>query len=192
VQQLPPPWAYFQLLCLSWRRNGREVNRGGSGSTKEFEIRGERKISGKGIDYEGIELEGFQENLSFSFKDMNSCAFIAHIDPSSIIPADSDATATHANLATINLNTVETIEYEGWLACLEEPIASIDWTQHNNNVDPSSIMIAQHTRIKSLNTCPFYLDLGASVHISPDSSDFFSLHPITSRAIKGVGGSSIM
>lgn len=38
---------------------------------------------------------------------------------------------------------------------------------------------------------PFYVDSGATVHISPYKSDFITLQPITPKAIKGVGGSAI-
>lgn len=38
---------------------------------------------------------------------------------------------------------------------------------------------------------PFFLDSGASVHISNTESDFFSLRPIPPRTVSGVGGSSI-
>ena len=38
---------------------------------------------------------------------------------------------------------------------------------------------------------PFILDSGATIHISPDASDFFELRPIPPRTIKGIGGSSI-
>ncbi len=39
---------------------------------------------------------------------------------------------------------------------------------------------------------PFWLDSGASTHISPERSDFFELHAITPRSVMGVGGSSIL
>jgi hypothetical protein len=42
----------------------------------------------------------------------------------------------------------------------------------------------------SLDNFPFIIDSGASVHISPDHSDFISLHP-KPRSVKGIGGSSI-
>lgn len=38
---------------------------------------------------------------------------------------------------------------------------------------------------------PFFLDSGASIHISNTESDFYSLHPVPPRAVNGVGGSSI-
>ena len=47
-----------------------------------------------------------------------------------------------------------------------------------------------HTTL-SINAAPFILDSGATIHISPDTSDFFKLKPIPPRMIKGIGGSSI-
>jgi hypothetical protein len=38
---------------------------------------------------------------------------------------------------------------------------------------------------------PFIVDTGATVHISPDHSDFLHLHPIQPRSVKGIRGSSI-
>jgi hypothetical protein len=38
---------------------------------------------------------------------------------------------------------------------------------------------------------PLFLDSGASVHISNDEADFFSLRPIAPRSVNGVGGLSI-
>jgi len=148
-----------------------------------------------------------KQKIFLSFKDANGHTFIAHIDADTVTATSSATTTEHANLATVDdtpsldipasLNTIETVECEGWLACLDEPIVSIDWAKFCNDIDNSSAMIAalhqtHRTPITSLDTCPFYLDSGASVHILPESSDFLSLRPITSKAIKGVGGSSIM
>jgi len=38
---------------------------------------------------------------------------------------------------------------------------------------------------------PFFLDTGATTHITPERSDFESLHPIAPYPISGVGGSRI-
>ena len=42
-----------------------------------------------------------------------------------------------------------------------------------------------------LQTGPFFLDSGATVHISPDVADFIMLKPIHEQPIQGVGGSCI-
>jgi hypothetical protein len=43
----------------------------------------------------------------------------------------------------------------------------------------------------SVNAGPFILNSGATIHISPDSSDFYDLKPVPPRSIKGIRGSSI-
>ncbi|KZT19836.1 hypothetical protein NEOLEDRAFT_1022935, partial [Neolentinus lepideus HHB14362 ss-1] len=37
----------------------------------------------------------------------------------------------------------------------------------------------------------FFLNSGATAHISPKHSDFCKLHPVPPSAIKGIGGSTI-
>ena len=54
----------------------------------------------------------------------------------------------------------------------------------------SPIQQNKHTPI-SLEDLPFYVDPGATVHISPEKSHFITLRPIAVRSVKGVGGSSI-
>ena len=93
-----------------------------------------------------------KQKISLSFKDANGCASIAHVDADTITATSSTTTTQHANLATIDdtpsldipasLNTIKTIKYEGWLACLDEPAMSIDWAKFHNNIDNSSAMIA--------------------------------------------------
>ena len=43
-----------------------------------------------------------------------------------------------------------------------------------------------------MDTFPFWLDTGASIHISPIHTDFLTLTPIHPHPIKGLGGSSIL
>ena len=47
-----------------------------------------------------------------------------------------------------------------------------------------------HTTL-SVSVGPFILDSGATIHISPDATNFFELKPIPARTIKGIRGSSI-
>jgi len=49
---------------------------------------------------------------------------------------------------------------------------------------------ATHTNI-SVDNFPFYLDTGATTHISPSHNDFLLMHPIASRPVCGIGGSLI-
>jgi hypothetical protein len=51
--------------------------------------------------------------------------------------------------------------------------------------------LASQTLIKGLDKSPFFLDMGATAHISPQRSDFKSLCPISPHPVLGVGGSCI-
>ncbi|CAA7271859.1 unnamed protein product [Cyclocybe aegerita] len=73
--------------------------------------------------------------------------------------------------------------------------ASVNWNIASRQVDIAAIVIeplhqSQSTPI-STDTCPFYVDTGATAHISPDRTDFITLRPISAHTIKGVGGSFI-
>lgn len=57
---------------------------------------------------------------------------------------------------------------------------SLDWAEYS-----------REQALLSTDACPFYVDSGASTHISPNRNDFTSLRPIPARPIHGVGGSSI-
>ncbi|KAJ3492393.1 hypothetical protein NLJ89_g11253 [Agrocybe chaxingu] len=74
--------------------------------------------------------------------------------------------------------------------------ASVDWNITSRQVDIAAIVIeplhqSQSTPI-STDKCPFYIDTGATAHISPDRTDFITLRPIAAHTIKGVGSSFIM
>jgi hypothetical protein len=78
---------------------------------------------------------------------------------------------------------------------LNDHSASINWHERRRTVSASNTLVASmntnaHTTL-SINTGPFILDSGATIHISLDTSDFFELKPIAPRLIKGIGGSSI-
>ena len=78
---------------------------------------------------------------------------------------------------------------------LEDHSTSINWHKRRRMVSASDALIASI----NTNTCttlsihagPFILDFGATIHISPDTFDFFELKPIPPRTIKGIGSSSI-
>ena len=91
---------------------------------------------------------------------------------------------------------MENIEWNGWLALEEEPKTSLDWTTHTKPIDIATISeispLQQNKRTPlSLDDLPFYINTGATVHISPEHSDFLTLRPIAAQSIKGVGGSSV-
>ena len=196
-----------------------------TGHTADFCVRTGGGMAGKSIEEaQAAKRRGSREKqekpkdsknarpkVALSFKDSNGQAFITHVDTDNITAMNTNtatSSTVHANLASVNFNSpslnlaahltgVETVEYEGFLVCFDDPRVSIDWAEHSNNIEVSPTMIAaphqtRRTAVISLDTCPFFLDSGASVHVSPEQSDFLSLRPISSKAIKGVGGSSIL
>ena len=169
------------------------------------------KRKGKERQDKSKDSKNTKPKVALSFKDSNGQAFITYVNMDNITVMNTSATTSstvHANLASIDfdspslnlpihLTRIKTIEYEGFFTCFGNPRVSIDWTQYSNNIEVSPTMIAaphqtQCTAVISLDTCLFFLDSGVSIHVSPEQSDFLSLHPISSKAIKGVGGSSIM
>ena len=92
-----------------------------------------------------------------------------------------------------NMSEADKFEYE--VLFLEDPVASVDWRERRRDISTDVLLASSpnfNSRTKlSLNAGPFILNSGATIHISPDSSDFYDLKPIAPRAIKGIGGSSI-
>jgi len=92
-----------------------------------------------------------KQKISLSFKDANGHTFITHVDANTITAMNTAAampSTAHANLATIDINSshiniltnftnLKTIEYKGWLMCIDEPVVSIDWKKYSNNVEVS-------------------------------------------------------
>lgn len=139
--------------------------------------------------------------VSVTMRDLSGKAFVVYIDPADIsnpMPSAefagiaSDAIPDDDSLAA----PIESIEYEGWLAFEEEPRATIDWNTHTKPSDIAAISEILPIQQKnctpiSFNDLPFYVNTGATVHISPEKSDFLMLQPTNARSVKGVGGSSI-
>jgi len=100
------------------------------------------------------------------------------------------------SLAFLNsLDLGDDFEYDTFMLTVVEPKASVDWHEYTNfDVDIAAISVnaslGPHTTV-SVNAGPFFLDTGATTHITPTSDDFFDLHPIPPRSVKGVGGSFI-
>ncbi|KAG1825399.1 hypothetical protein EV424DRAFT_1301756, partial [Suillus variegatus] len=86
-------------------------------------------------------------------------------------------------------------DYTTLLASIDTLTTSLDWRSNTRPVDFAVFTYKapnqhKHT-IVDLSLVPLFLDSGASVHISNDEADFFSLHPIAPRSVNGVGGLSI-
>ena len=76
-----------------------------------------------------------------------------------------------------------------------EPKASVDWREYMDfDIDVAAISVIASVGCRaplSVVASPFFLDTGATVHITPACDDFFDLHPILPRYVKGVSGSAI-
>ncbi|KAG5735106.1 Copia protein [Termitomyces sp. T112] len=94
------------------------------------------------------------------------------------------------------LADVEGLEFDAWIVLEEEhgsqcrigPEMDRDWYKANNTSeeDHELISLSQNQTLE-----PFYLDSGATTHISPNQGDFIKLDLIPTRQIHGVGGTSI-
>jgi hypothetical protein len=177
------------IECSNCKRTGHTadwcVRAGGGMAGKSIaEAQAACKTGQEGKQEKSKESKDPKQKISLSFKDANGRAFIAYVDAATVSASAAAESSTHANLASIDadspslnlpadLTGVEMIKYEGWLACLDEPVVSLDWNQYRNDVEVSPAMIAapqQNTRtpVVNLDECPFYLDSGASIHISPE------------------------
>ena len=138
------------------------------------------------------------------------CAYFMELDTQTIFPlhnkttnVSSTASQEFAGLASdilspeiANLFAVNDVyKYNALFLDISTLHASINWHLHSNPVDITAITY------KAFNQCapttinpaiiPFFLDTGASVHISNCQLDFFHLHPVAPCAVHGVGGSTI-
>lgn len=116
-------------------------------------------------------------------------------------PSAKSATSTPSseNVALSAVSTdlptdANSFEYHA-LVSFDDLITSVNWNENAKiNFDFSAypaIPINSSSRSKVTNSSPFILDSAASIHISPESSDFYDLKPISPRVIKGVGGSHV-
>lgn len=141
-----------------------------------------RRTGKTGKGEETIQTSG---KVSVTMRDSSGKAFIVQVDPADIYAPltntesagiTSDAIPDNDSFATL----IEMITYEGWLVFEEEPQTTIDWNTHSKPSDMavlseiSPIQQTNHTPI-SFKDLPFYVDTGATIHISPEKSDFITL-----------------
>jgi hypothetical protein len=73
--------------------------------------------------------------------------------------------------------------------------ASVDWRSHTKEVDFAGITYKAPSQWARTPVdpfiVPFFLDSGASMHISNVEVDFYTLHPIPPHVVSGIGNSSI-
>ncbi|KAG5714973.1 hypothetical protein E4T56_gene5368 [Termitomyces sp. T112] len=143
-------------------------------------------------------------------KGLDGQAYIVDLSHLQKIQLDVTKPTDFAGIAdsSPNSTTTEYFEYEGFMVddaidpADYEPRASVNWNTHTIPTIPgyetilaTTAVLPTHpsdrTRLVSLTEKPFYMDSGATVHISPCASDFIMLQPIPPRAVKGVGGTSI-
>ena len=78
---------------------------------------------------------------------------------------------------------------------LEDHSVSVNWHERRRTVPTADALVASmntSTRTSlSVHAGPFILDSGVTIHISPETSNFFDLKPIPTRRIRGIRGSSI-
>jgi hypothetical protein len=76
---------------------------------------------------------------------------------------------------------------------LDKLTTSINWDEASQPVDFAKITVAALNQdsktVLSLTQFPFYVDSGASIYITPDKSDFYTLKRIEPREVGGVGKS---
>lgn len=86
-------------------------------------------------------------------------------------------------------------EYTTLLASVDSLTTSLNWRSNTRPVDFAGLTYkAPNQRQRTIvdpSVVPLFLDSGASVHISNEEADFFSLRPIPPRSVNGVGGLSI-
>ncbi|KAG5717103.1 hypothetical protein E4T56_gene7190 [Termitomyces sp. T112] len=88
-----------------------------------------------------------------------------------------------------SIEDIEVLEFDTLIAVEEELRAGIHWDRCTNRNQSDETALSSSTI--PLETLSFYLDLGATVHISPDPSNFISLTPISEHPICEVRGSTI-
>lgn len=123
--------------------------------------------------------------ISINVKGENGHAFVAYINSKNLTETETPKT-DFAGLAStspdIHSNLKE-VEWQGWMAIEEEPQTRIDWNEHSQTIDEmtfttiSPLQQKKHTPICT-ESHPFYVDSGATIHISPEQSDFQTLRAI--------------
>ncbi|KAF8798815.1 hypothetical protein BYT27DRAFT_7122410, partial [Phlegmacium glaucopus] len=74
-------------------------------------------------------------------------------------------------------------------------VTSINWDEASQPIDLAQVTVTSLNQTSktliSLTKFPFYVDSGASVYITPDKSDFYTLKRIKPLQIGGVGTASV-
>src|SRR5882762_1701312 len=192
----PNPNGHLGTDC--WEKGGAMEGKRDEVLAKRATARDERNAKSK-KDTGGATASGIRRDKS------GRAYIIDSVSGQAILLASADdAPAAETALAAISSTTsgngfyesmskADKFEYDALL--VEDHSASVNWHESRKDVCAdaflaSSLNTNSRTAL-SLHAGPFILDSGATIHISPDASDFFDLKPIPPRTIKGIGGSSI-
>jgi len=106
-------------------------------------------------------------------------------------PFSGSSTWTNLNFCNADDN-----DYNALILDIEAPETSVNWCENGKEeIEPKAVSAepfnsSSCTQV-SPDSGPFILDSGATIHISPDRTDFIELRKISPRTIKGVSGTSI-
>ncbi|HEV7738298.1 MAG TPA: hypothetical protein VGO47_13115, partial [Chlamydiales bacterium] len=140
-------------------------------------------------------------------------AYFLNVDPSAMgaltpVYAENQATTSETQALPpdpmpmdlqVNFCDLDAVEYEGWIAVEQEFTTSVNWTT-NKQKSTSQILnaselvpLSQKSRTTiSLLISPFWLDTGASIHISPNRDDFITLRQIKPKQVGGLTAISVV
>ena len=186
--------------CSNCKRSGHSndycISRGGGMEGKTIDESKAARRAAQDKKRSGTPLSPSTTKVPVTMQDTGGRVFTVMIDPTAFSTPNLPSTA-FAGLASdpIPSSAIESVEYDGWLATEEETSTSIDWAINQTSPNDNALTVTplnqtQRTRV-NLDNHPFYVDTGATVHISPNRSDFLTLTSITQRSVKGIGGSSI-
>jgi hypothetical protein len=190
------------LGCDCWEKGGAMEGKRDEVLAKRAKAREERNK--KKVDKDGAPTTNNGPTASGIRRDKSGRAYI--VDSVSgqaiLLASDDDSTSPTIALATLDsaddpiyasMSDADRFEYDALF--LEDHSASVDWHERRRTVSAGNCLVASintNTRTAlSADAGPFILDSGATIHISPVSSDFYDLRAVAPRTIKGIGGSSI-
>jgi len=131
--------------------------------------------------------------------DKDGRALIAYVSADTVFapaptPSSVQATALFSGLPSIPAgDPLDTVDYEteGFMYHCSIDISTPDGLLNDPAAFSTTALNQSNRTAISTSNHPFYVDTGASTHLSPVHSDFLMLKDITPRPIQGVGGSSV-
>ncbi|KAF8221466.1 hypothetical protein L208DRAFT_1531995 [Tricholoma matsutake] len=172
-----------------------------TGHTMEYCIKPGGGMAGKTIEESkaarklALEKKTPGLKIPITVKDVNGRTFTVMVDSEADVPTPPHSEFAGLASDPIPTATIDEVEYDGWVVIEVEATTTIDWSQHTSTPTDNAFAAeplnqTHHTQL-SLDDYPFIVDSGATMHISPDRSDFLTLCPTPPRSVRGVGGTSI-